>query len=39
MIPFVGPLALLKHGKDAQIKQGTPFVAFVDADTSLPPAN
>jgi hypothetical protein len=38
LIPFVGPLALLKHGKDAQIKPGTPFVAFVDADTSLPPA-
>jgi hypothetical protein len=38
LIPFVGPLALLKHGKDAQIKQGTPFVAFVDADTSLLPA-
>ncbi len=38
MIPFVGPLALLKHGKEAEIKPGTPFVAFVDADTSLPPA-
>jgi hypothetical protein len=27
------------HGKDAEIKQGAAFTAFVDADTLLPPAN
>lgn len=36
MIPVVGPFTVLKHGTDAEIKQGTPFVAFLDADTSLP---
>jgi hypothetical protein len=24
--------ALLKHGEQAEIKKGTPFTAFVDAD-------
>jgi len=31
-------LTVFKHGTDAEIKPGTPFTAFVDADTSLPPA-
>jgi Chitobiase/beta-hexosaminidase C-terminal domain len=35
----LGPAGLLEHGEDAQIKQGTAFTAFVDADTPLSPAN
>jgi hypothetical protein len=27
------PVALFVHGKDAEIKQGATFTAFVDADT------
>jgi Chitobiase/beta-hexosaminidase C-terminal domain len=38
LIPVVGPFTVFKHGTDAEIKAGTPFTAFVDADTSLPPA-
>lgn len=30
------PVWLLVHGKDAEIKQGTEFTAFVDEDTLLP---
>jgi hypothetical protein len=37
-VPVV-PVALLVHGKDADIKPGTTFTAFVDEDTLLPPAN
>jgi hypothetical protein len=33
------PVALFVHGKDAEIKQGATFTAFVDADTFLPPVN
>ena len=39
LIPVVGPLTVLKHGADAEIKQGTLFTAFVSADTELSPAN
>ena len=35
LIPVVGPFAVFKHGKDAEIFRGTPFTAFVDKDTSL----
>ena len=38
LIPVVGPLTALRHGTDAVIKQGTPFTAFLYADTSLAPA-
>jgi Chitobiase/beta-hexosaminidase C-terminal domain len=38
LIPVVGPFTVFKHGTDAEIKPGTPFTAYVDADTSLPPA-
>jgi hypothetical protein len=38
LIPVVGPLTALRHGADAVIKQGTPFTAFLYADTSLAPA-
>ncbi|MGB8013646.1 MAG: chitobiase/beta-hexosaminidase C-terminal domain-containing protein [Terriglobales bacterium] len=37
-VPVV-PVGMFVHGKDAEIKQGAPFTAFVDADTFLPPAN
>ncbi|MGA2457767.1 MAG: chitobiase/beta-hexosaminidase C-terminal domain-containing protein [Terriglobales bacterium] len=37
-IPVV-PAGLFVHGKDAEIKQGASFTAFVDADTLLSPAN
>jgi hypothetical protein len=38
LIPVVGPLTALRRGTDAVIKQGTPFTAFLDADTPLVPA-
>ena len=38
LIPVVGPLTALRRGTDAVIKQGTPFTAFLYADTSLAPA-
>lgn len=31
-----GPLGLLKHGKDVDIKEGTPLAAFVDQDFTVP---
>ena len=37
-VPVV-PVGLFVRGKDAEIKQGTSFTAFVDADTLLSPAN
>jgi Chitobiase/beta-hexosaminidase C-terminal domain len=37
-VPVV-PAGLFVHGKDAEIKQGTAFTAFVDTDTLLAPAN
>jgi hypothetical protein len=39
IVPVVGPLALLEHGQEAEIKPGTPFTAYVDADTVLTPKN
>jgi hypothetical protein len=37
-VPFV-PVGVFVHGKDAEIKQGASFTAFVDADTLISPAN
>lgn len=31
-----GPIGLIKHGKEIDIKQGTPLKAFVADDTTLP---
>ena len=33
-----GPIGLIKHGKNVDIKQGTPLKAFVSDDIALPPA-
>lgn len=33
-----GPIGLIKHGKNVEVKAGTPLTAFVDQDTPLPPA-
>jgi hypothetical protein len=33
-----GPIGLIKHGKNVEIKPGTPLTAFVDQDYTLPPA-
>jgi hypothetical protein len=33
-----GPIGLIKHGKNVDIKAGTPLAAYVDQDTTLDPA-
>src|SRR5258708_3582384 len=33
-----GVIGFMKHGKQAEVKEGTPLKAFVDQDTELPPA-
>lgn len=33
-----GPIGLIKHGKNIDIKTGTALKAFVSDDTPLPPA-
>lgn len=33
-----GPIGLIKHGKNVEVKQGTPFAAYVDQDFTIPPA-
>ena len=37
-VPVV-PVGIFVHGKNAEIKQGAPFTAFVDADTPISSAN
>jgi hypothetical protein len=32
-----GPIGLIKHGKNVEVKAGTPLNAFVDDDVALPP--
>ncbi len=34
-----GPIGLIKHGKNVEIKQGQALHAFVSDDVSLPPAS
>lgn len=33
-----GPIGLIKHGKNVEIKAGTPLTAYVDENTTLDPA-
>jgi hypothetical protein len=33
-----GPIGLMKHGKNVEVKQGTPLVAYVDQDFTTAPA-
>lgn len=33
-----GPIGLIKHGKNVEIRVGTPLAAYVDQDTPLEPA-
>ena len=33
-----GPIGLIKHGKNVEIKQGAPLLAYVDQDFTIPPA-
>jgi hypothetical protein len=33
-----GPIGLIKHGKNVEVKAGTPLAAFVDQDVQLGPA-
>ncbi len=33
-----GPIGLIKHGKNVEVKAGTPLTAYVDEDAHLPPA-
>ena len=32
-----GPIGLMKHGKNVEVKQGTPLLAYVDQDFTIPP--
>lgn len=34
-----GPIGLIKHGKNVEVKAGTPLTAYVDQDINLPPAS
>src|SRR5258708_5399390 len=33
-----GPIGLIKHGKNVEVKQGTPLLAYVDQDFTTAPA-
>jgi len=33
-----GPIGLIKHGKNVEIKEGTPLLAYVDQDFAVPAA-
>jgi len=33
-----GPIGLIKHGKNVEVKEGTPLRAFVDQDFAVPAA-
>ena len=32
-----GPIGLIKHGKNVDVKEGTPLTAFLDQDYTIPP--
>jgi hypothetical protein len=32
-----GPIGLIKHGKNVEVKEGTPLLAYVDQDFTVPP--
>jgi len=32
-----GPIGLIRHGKNIEVKAGTPLTAYVDNDVALPP--
>lgn len=34
-----GPIGLIKHGKNVEIKEGTPLAAYVDEDFTVPNVN
>ena len=34
-----GPIGLIKHGKNVEVKPGTPLTAYVDQDVQLEPLN
>jgi hypothetical protein len=34
-----GPIGLIKHGKNVEIKSGTPLLAYLDETYTVPPAN
>jgi hypothetical protein len=33
-----GPIGLIKHGKNVDVKEGTPLAAFIDQDYTIPAA-
>jgi hypothetical protein len=33
-----GPIGLIKHGKNVDVKEGTPLTAFLDQDYTIPTA-
>jgi hypothetical protein len=33
-----GPIGLIKHGKNVEVKEGTPLLAYVDRDFEMPVA-
>ncbi len=39
LIVLFGPIGLIKHGKNVEVKPGTPLKGFVDEDIQLPADN
>ncbi len=37
LMVLFGPVGIFKHGKNIEVKDGTPLTVYVDQDTSLPP--
>jgi len=38
LVVLFGPIGLIKHGKNVEIKAGTSLVAYVDQDVAIEPA-